>query len=146
MPVHTYHRVDLALAQLDAALMLFLEYREFAPAITLAGAAEEILGKELGRRGWQCASDRRLNRYSALDRNAAAAELNRVRNALKHFSNIDQPDIAADLEEAARWMLERAFENAHRLELPVPRSEALGEWYHKTLIARHAAHHEAPPT
>ncbi|WP_155644432.1 hypothetical protein [Burkholderia territorii] len=61
MPTQTYRRIDLALAQLDAALRLFLECRAFAAVITLAGAAEEILGKEVGRCGLQIARDRRLD-------------------------------------------------------------------------------------
>ncbi|OXJ26015.1 hypothetical protein CFB82_36720 [Burkholderia sp. HI2714] len=142
MAAQTYRRIDLALAQLDAALRLFLEYREFAAAITLAGAAEEVLGKEVNRRGRQVALDRRVIRYAARDRKDAIAEANRVRNALKHFGDHEQSDITADLEEAARWMLERACENAHQLELEIPRSDAFGAWYYKMLSERHAA----PPT
>lgn len=114
--------------------------------ITLAGAAEEILGKEVGRCGLQIARDRRLNGYAPRDRKAAADELNRVRNALKHFGDVDEPEFTADLEETARWMLERACENAYQLGLEVPRSAAFGAWYHATLIERHAAYQEVPPT
>ncbi|WP_186025013.1 MULTISPECIES: hypothetical protein [Burkholderia] len=146
MPAQTYHRIDLALEQLDAALMLFLEHRAFPAVITLAAAAEEVLGKEVNRRGRQVALDRRVNRYAAVDRKAAIAEANRVRNALKHFSDYEQPEITADLEETARWMLERACENAYTLELDVPRSAAFGEWYHQTLVERHAAQQAAGPT
>ncbi|WP_195761775.1 hypothetical protein [Burkholderia pseudomallei] len=146
MPTRTYRRIDLALAQLDAALRLFLECHAFAAVITLAGAAEEILGKEVGRCGLQIARDRRLNGYAPRDRKAAADELNRVRNALKHFGDLDEPEFTADLEETARWMLERACENAYQLGLEVPRSAAFGAWYHATLIERHAAYQEVPPT
>ncbi|KGC96404.1 hypothetical protein DP62_5739 [Burkholderia pseudomallei] len=146
MPAQTYRRIDLALEQLDVALMLFLERGDFPAVITLAGAAEEVLGKEVNRRGWQVALHRRVNRYAEQDRKAAITEQNRVRNALKHFADHEQSEFTADLEEAARWALERACENAHRLELEVPRSEAFGEWYQKTLIERHAAHSGTSPT
>jgi hypothetical protein len=43
----TYNRVDLAAEQLDVALSLFLENQSLVSALTLAGAAEEILGKAL---------------------------------------------------------------------------------------------------
>lgn len=146
MPTQTYHRIDLALEQLDAALMLFLEHRAFPAVITLAGAAEEVLGKEVSRRGRPVALDRRLNRVSAVDRKAAIAEANRVRNALKHFSDHEQADFTADLEETARWMLERACENAFQLALAVPRSAAFGKWYHQTLVERHAVQQATGPT
>ncbi len=125
--------------------MLFLEYRDYAAAITLACAAEEVLGKEVNRRGRLVALDRRVIWYAARDRKDAIAEANRVRNALKHFGDHEQSDITADLEEAARWMLERACENAHQLELEVPRSAAFGEWYHKMLSERHAARQSNSP-
>ena len=41
---------DAATNQLDWAIRLFLDHDEFIPAITLAGAAEEILGGLLGDR------------------------------------------------------------------------------------------------
>ncbi|WP_175959429.1 hypothetical protein [Burkholderia pyrrocinia] len=75
-----------------------------------------------------------------MDRKEAIAEANRVRNARKHFGDHEQPEIIADLEEAARWMLERVCENAYTLEPDVvPRLAAFGEWYHQTLVERHAA-------
>ena len=38
-------RVEVARVQLDRALLLFLSKADYISAITLAGAAEEILGK-----------------------------------------------------------------------------------------------------
>lgn len=43
----THERVDLANEQLAVALELFLSRRSMVSAITLAGAAEEILGQAL---------------------------------------------------------------------------------------------------
>ena len=48
----TCNKVDLATEQLDAAISL-LEGRSFAAALTLAGAAEETLGKALSHNGQQ---------------------------------------------------------------------------------------------
>ena len=53
MSERTYNRLSLAQEQLDVALSLFLEGRSHASAITLAGAAEEVIGKELTRQGGQ---------------------------------------------------------------------------------------------
>jgi hypothetical protein len=51
MSEKTYQRIVLATEQLDVALELFLCRRSFVSALTLAGAAEEILGKALAHRG-----------------------------------------------------------------------------------------------
>ncbi len=47
MHQQTYKRVNLAIEQLDVAIELFLSEKSYISALTLAGAAEEILGKSL---------------------------------------------------------------------------------------------------
>ena len=49
--VHTYAKAQLAEIQLERALQLFLEQEDYVCAITLAGAAEELLGKLLEHLG-----------------------------------------------------------------------------------------------
>jgi len=49
MTVRAYYRDDLALTQLETALRIFFEGIDFASVITLAGAADEIFGKLLGK-------------------------------------------------------------------------------------------------
>src|SRR5258706_142471 len=44
MAIRAYYRTKLALDQLETALRLYAEGKEFASVITLAGAAEEIFG------------------------------------------------------------------------------------------------------
>jgi hypothetical protein len=51
MTVRAYYRSDLALFQLETALRLFAEGKDFASVITLAGAADEIFGNLLGAKG-----------------------------------------------------------------------------------------------
>jgi hypothetical protein len=43
-------KIDVAVDQLDWAIRLFLDHRAYVAAITLAGAAEEILGRAVGPR------------------------------------------------------------------------------------------------
>ena len=52
MADQTYDKIDLATEQLDNAIPLFLE-RQFASALPLARAAEEVLSKALSHRGKQ---------------------------------------------------------------------------------------------
>jgi hypothetical protein len=47
----TLSKVQIAEHQLEAAIGLYLDQDDFVSAITLAGAAEEILGKLLERQG-----------------------------------------------------------------------------------------------
>ena len=44
------NRIDAAVDQLDWAIRLFIDHSAFAAAITLAGAAEEILGRAAASR------------------------------------------------------------------------------------------------
>jgi hypothetical protein len=41
-------KIDAAPDQLDWAMRLFLDHAAFVPAISLAGAAEDIIGETLG--------------------------------------------------------------------------------------------------
>jgi hypothetical protein len=43
-------KTDAAVEQLDWAIRLFLDHQAYRSAVTLAGAAEEILGKAAGHR------------------------------------------------------------------------------------------------
>ena len=52
-------KVELAVSQLRHAIELFIEARELISAITLAGAAEEILGQLAEKDGFKHALDRR---------------------------------------------------------------------------------------
>ena len=132
------NRVDLALEQLEMALVAFLERHRFASAITLASAAERVMGQALRHAGKQAVLDwefeandlvhTRLHGCS-LDRKSFNDTENRVSNALRHFDKADAPDFDADLEEAACWMLVRACENAHRLGLTVQGFDAFNDWF-----------------
>ena len=51
MSFKTYTKLEVACEHLEVALRLFFEGKEYFAVITLAGAAEEILGKHLTARG-----------------------------------------------------------------------------------------------
>jgi hypothetical protein len=107
-------------------------------AITLAGAAERVLGQALRHAGKQAVLDWKFEATDLvhtqlhgepLDRQAFHETENRVSNALRHFDKTNALDFEADLEEAACWMLVRACENAHRLGLTVEGFDAFNEWF-----------------
>ena len=45
---YSLSKIDAATEQLDWAIRLFIDHKAYVPAITLAGAAEEIIGQTLG--------------------------------------------------------------------------------------------------
>jgi hypothetical protein len=143
MGVQTYSRIALAVEQLETALDLFLDHNSYAPAITLAGAAEEVLGRELTGRGeqpvleWQF--DQRALVHSKLHKGPLVKKdfvrtENRVRDALKHFHDLADSTITVDLQEAACWMIVRACENARRLGVDVARFDAFDDWFYTHVV------------
>lgn len=106
----------IALEQLHCAIGLFLEQR-FVPAITLAGAAEEIYGKAVARRNhrhamkliWDFVS---LRNPAGKTEKQVADECNRVKNALKHQVH---GLIEFDPKLEAFLLVTRAIENYLRL-------------------------------
>ena len=125
MPVVRLSKIDIAVSQLNVALTFYLEDRELVSAITLAGAAEEILGKICEQKG----------KPSSLSRHAESARSlhlhlkslfpevfthdpgtktfvnlrNETRNELKHL--ISGKAIDVDLNEKAGRIIAHAVEN-----------------------------------
>ena len=143
MPEQTYQRIDLAIEQLDVALELFLSRRSFVSALTLAGAAEEILGRALVHRGeapWlehehgMVAEIEEILRGQPYKLKDFVNEKNRVRNAAKHMRDASEPAIVSDMEDEALWMIVRALENYRSLDLPsTPRTEDFDSWFWKNV-------------
>jgi hypothetical protein len=125
MPPSTYDKLTIARSQLETALQLFRDGKDLFSVITLAGAAEEILGNLLKERGEDSA-------LAALERAASdmyrhmfggeagagqfAKRANRARNAMKHHDPGQPGMVTFDLLEEATDMLDRAVANYWRLE------------------------------
>lgn len=129
--------------QLLAALKLWKE-RDYMSALTLAGAAEEILGNRLRQQGREtsfdqvkreilaevercrdCDPDGQEEKSIASLPKLVADLLNDPRNELKHYEEDDM--LSLDLQAEAILMLERALINYHRLTGCVL-SEAMDFW------------------
>jgi hypothetical protein len=141
----TYNRVDLATEQLDVALSLFLEKQSLVSALTLAGAAEEILGKALSHGGEKNSLDWKyeavepthimLHRKPLSKADFISVE-NRARNAAKHMGAANEPTVTLDLEDAAIWVIVRACDNFDRLNLPrTARMAQFENWFHKHVVS-----------
>ena len=127
MPQHTFDRLQLAVEQLDLAIELFLSHRSDVAALTLAGAAEEILGKAVNRIGGQSALEQthetlaltsRILRGVELKYNSVADEENYARNSVKHLREGEDATVTTDIHRAAQSMIVRACTNYGRLDLP----------------------------
>ncbi len=119
MPIQTYSKRSIAQAQLESALRLFQAGEDFISVITLAGAAEEILGKLLTSQSRSNSLDSLKQAVAAmhehlfgeqLESSAVAERANRARNALKHLRAGGDP-VSLDLHEEAVDMLNRAIDN-----------------------------------
>ena len=144
MSEEIHDRVALATEQLDVALELFLSERSFVSALTLAGAAEEVLGKALTLRGEKTtlqyehtviAPVEKFLRCQTLTWKVFIEEKNRVRNAAKHMDGQGQLTVHADLEDEALWLLVRACDNYNRLDLPTTdRMTEFNDWFHTNVV------------
>ena len=142
-PIHS--RVDLACEQLDVAIDLFFSEKSNVSALTLAGAAEEILGTELKNR---CMKSTLAARYSVLCRLLQERKRqpptwpefieneNYARNAAKHIADKSKKGmkydefLRGDLRLTATHMLLRASNNARMLGLPrSSQVQDLEGWY-----------------
>lgn len=118
--IEAHDRRDMAVRQLETALRLYFEGEDLYSVITLAGAADTILGQVLKSIG----KEPRLENIKAATVGIArslygedvsskwvAERANRARNALKHWDP-DQPVIIEfDAQEEAADMLDRGVTN-----------------------------------
>lgn len=143
MAEETYNRLALAKEQLDTALELFLDHKNYPSAITLAGAAEEIFGRSLSLSGSKSALESSYESMAEFHTMLHGTELNKTsyiakenfaRDALKHLQNDKGPTITIDLEEAACWMLVRAIENGRKLNFQFERFQDFDNWFCENIV------------
>ena len=119
-----YAKLTVATQQLDTALRLYLARKEYFSAITLAGAAEEILGVYLKLHKQPNAFDEDLRStlrvYRWLhgedgSRDSIQKTINRVKNSSKHMGGKGDQALSCDAGEEERDILDRAVSNYYRL-------------------------------
>ena len=106
-------KIDAAVDQRDWAIRLLLDHKAYVPAITLAGAAEEILGTAVGAQ----ASFTLLKKSIAADfrqpeKVISQHYLNKAKNWLKHWDNLkDDENLVIELDEEVLHYIIRALAN-----------------------------------
>ena len=115
-----HDRLEIAARQLETALQLYFDNSDFYSVITLAGAADEILGQILRASGKEPQLERIKEAVAAVyeqlwgqkaDLKSIADRANYARNALKHWSEGQPMVVDFNAEEEAKDMLERAISN-----------------------------------
>jgi hypothetical protein len=101
-----------AVEQLNWAIRLFLDHKAYVPAITLAGAAEEILGQAVG----SSAAFKVLKRNFATvlmmpEKEVSQQHLNKAKNWLKHNDQTDDEHLCLEWEKEAVQYIVRALTN-----------------------------------
>lgn len=111
--------LQVAEIQINRAIRLFLDNKDYVSALTLAGAAEEILGNLLTRAGQQNALDEAVEASIAMEKlllrnNGSEPKdvrdiANYFRNRLKHYNDNEPLGFSADYYAAD--MIDRAMQN-----------------------------------
>ena len=111
---------EIARRQIDTAIELFFEARDFVSITTLAGAGEEIMGSLLRRVGKVSMMDHladvdKRRTGPTWDSKAMNAVANGIRNNLKHATNPDEDEIETGFDYMIS-MLARAVANYTSLD------------------------------
>lgn len=119
---YTLSKIDAAVDQMDWAIKLFLDHQAYVPAITLAGAAEEIIGETLQDKAvFAQLKTKFATQFKLPEKVISQAYLNKTKNWLKHWQGLrDEETISVDLEGEAVQYLVRALTNLvlHDRSLP----------------------------
>lgn len=139
MTFATYEKLDVGREQLEVALRLFFEGAEYFAVITLAGAADELLGAYVEAKG-EATSLTELVRgavriSSALSGSPSKPKniikiANYPRNASKHMDDEADSKVRVNLKRDATDLLSRAVDNYYRLmqHHDLPETELVGRF------------------
>ena len=122
--MNTYPKLDVACQQLETALRLFFHSEEYFSVITLAGAAEEILGAHLKIIGKTTSLESLVQGAvgisKALTGNPSKPKsiliiANHAKNSSKHMDGDDDTTFNANPKKDATDILGRAIDNYYEL-------------------------------
>lgn len=139
-----YSKRRISEIQIGRAIKVLTEAADEISAITLAGAAEEILGQKLRKAGMPCALDhdlafnKRMWSFAAKRAQVAGQKMiipddralrdgaNRARNELKHLS--EGRPLVAIFDHEAEEMIIRALHNYCRVYGSLPPQKFVQTW------------------
>ncbi len=115
-------KLEIAVEQLNWAIRLFLEHKASVPAITLAGAAEEIVGQAVG----ELRASEAINKHLASELSITGIEASRehtnfLKNWLKHWGDRTESEkVSAYLIEEPIQYIVRALTNLSNYDGSMP--------------------------
>ena len=124
MTFNTYPKLEVACQQLETALRLFFETEEYFSVITLAGAAEEVLGAYLKIKGGTTSLEIlvqgavRISKVlsgTASEPKALRKIANHAKNSSKHMDGVTDTAFRAYPKRDAMDILNRAIDNYYEL-------------------------------
>lgn len=131
-------QLEAAERQLDRAIQLFLVDHDYICAITLAGAAEEILGGALAKEGKKPMNEhlkgilKQIILPELTHKEISDQHLNKIRNRLKHHTDLKDEGIEDAMDLVAMQMIIRAIGNYGFLtETVTPKSVEFFAWLHQ---------------
>lgn len=141
MAFDTYPKLDVACQQLETALRLFFETEEFFSIITLAGAAEEILGGHLKIRGDTTSLESLVKGAVRItealsgkpsEPKAIRKIANHTKNSSKHMDGRTDVEFRANPKGDAIDILNRAVDNYYSLMsyLDIPETALVQRFNH----------------
>ncbi len=122
MTTIVYKKTEIAVKQLETAIDLFLNHKDYICAITLAGASEEILGKfveQMGKKSAHKSSAESLKAKFNLtisNKELNSRYLNFARNTLKHANITDGDTVKLDAQTEAISLIIRTIDNLIKLD------------------------------
>ncbi|MEJ6120851.1 hypothetical protein MT390_02995 [Vibrio sp. 2-Bac 85] len=145
MNLDIHNKIEIAIEQLETALDLFISGKSYVSALTLGGAAEEILGMALKIDGVKNSIQELYKNYNrpGLEwlnppknwKEFTTNGENKVRNAVKHLSSKDDLTFEADIQDEAVWMLVRATDNYNRLGFkPTDLMHEFNGWFYEHIV------------
>ncbi|HEY3431578.1 MAG TPA: hypothetical protein VGK09_03415 [Rhodocyclaceae bacterium] len=145
----TLSNLEIAHRQIERAIVLFLDERDYVSALTLAGAAEEILGKLLNKEGREHWLDsiskgalralgfrkKELQTPEALKAKKEIANIaNRHKNTFKYYNTDGTITLLVDV--AAAEMIDRAISNY--FDLTQRETGAMGKFKELIILGENA--------
>jgi hypothetical protein len=115
------NKIDIARRQLEMAMQIHMSNGDLICAITLAGAAEEIFRKLVGKSGGQSTVDfmKKLHDLAGKPKkiNELINAVNKVKNSLKHADNDAHEEIEFDEIAESRVLIIDALVNYMKLDI-----------------------------
>lgn len=132
-------KADIARAQLTESIAFFME-EKFLCALTLSGAAEEILARLLNSKGEKSVVEESFEKIRSLRETTGLAVMdnlpkkkvfnqwNFARNTVKHHNKNDSEMVTVNFFDEGYWMIKRALANASRLGIPIQNELDFENW------------------